>query len=218
MTRRSDITRRLLRFHPAVLILLLCTGTVFAQSRPDYGFDAVLRNHTPRFAVKSNILYAFAAFTPNLLFEFGTGARQTIELSGSYSWIGRTRAVSDHHRQRVHMIIRPEYRWWLCERYNGHFFGTHAIYARYNISGHTVPMLFRKENRYDGHAFGFGAAYGYNWAFARRWGLEFNIGLGYVYLDYDRYTCAKCDTDGRPGGKHYFGPTRAGITLMYHFK
>lgn len=177
-----------------------------------------VQSATPRFAVKTNVLYAAAAFTPNLAFEFGVGKKSTVEISGSYSWIGRTAAASDNHRQRVHAIVRPEYRWWLCERYNGHFFGVHAIYSRYNVSGYNVPLLFDKENRYDGHAYGAGAAYGYHWAFAKRWGVEFNIGLGYLYMDYDRYSCVKCDRDGTPGSKHYFGPTRAGITLVFMIK
>lgn len=177
-----------------------------------------IQSATPRFALKTNLLYTAATFTPNLAFEFGLGRRSTLELSGSYSWIGRTAPASEDHRQRVHMILRPEYRWWLCERYNGHFFGTHLIYSRYNVSGFNVPLLFDKEFRYDGHAFGAGVTYGYNWAFAKRWGAEFNIGLGYMYMDYDRYDCAKCDKDGEPGNKHYFGPTRMGVTLVFLLK
>lgn len=45
----------------------------------------------------------------------------------------------------------PEFRYWLCERYNGHFFGLHSGYVFYNISG--VRVLFQdkstKNHRYQ---------------------------------------------------------------------
>lgn len=182
--------------------------------------DIYLRSQSaaPRWAVKTNLLYAAAALTPNIAVERSIGRRETIELSGSYSWIGRTDAASDGHKQRMHMILRPEYRHWFCRRFEGHFLGAHAIYARYNVSGHDVPLLFKKEHRYDGYAYGAGLAYGYNLALGKQWGLEFNAGLGYMYMKHDKFSCAKCDTSGTQSTKHYFGPTRAGLTLTYHFR
>lgn len=172
----------------------------------------------PRFALKTNLLYTGVTLTPNLAFEFGVGDRSTVEFSGSYSWRGRKKDNVEDYKQSVHMILRPEYRYWLCERYNGHFFGVHATYGRYNISGYDIPMLFKKEHRYDGHLYGAGLTYGYQWAFAKRWGLEFNVGVGYWRLDYDKFDCETCGRDGVAQTKNYFGPTRAGITLTFLFK
>lgn len=173
---------------------------------------------SPRFAIKTNLLYGGAALTPNLGFEFGVGPKSTIELTGSYSWLGLTTPPSDNHKQLAHMIARPEYRWWFCERYNGHFLGLNLMYTRYNVSGINLPLLFEEENRYDGYGAGAGVTYGYDWGFGKRWNIEFFLGVGYMYMDYDKYTCVKCDRTGVNNNKHYVGPTRIGISLMYLFK
>lgn len=173
----------------------------------------------PRFAVKLNLLASGAMLTPNIAFEFATGSRSTVNLSGCYSWIGLSRDdVPRDHKQRLYMILGAEYRRWSYQPFNGSFFGAHAIYARYNVGGYRVPLLFEKGFRYDGYAIGAGISYGYNLALGSRWGAEFNIGLGYMYMDYDQYNSSLCDRVGTPRNKHYFGPTRAGITLTYLIK
>lgn len=172
----------------------------------------------PVFALKTNLLYAGAALTPNISVEFGVSRKSTVSLSGSYTWYGREKDKVEDYKQFVHMILMPEYRYWLCERFNGHFFGVHALYGRYNISGHDVPLLFDKENRYDGHAYGGGVSYGYHLPLDRRWGLEFNIGVGYAYMNYDKFNCSTCDRNAVKTTKHYFGPTRAGVTLVFLIK
>ena len=104
----------------------------------------------------------------------------------------------------------PEFRYWLCERYNGHFFGLHSGYVFYNISG--VRVLFQdkstKNHRYQG----------YSWILGKRWNIEATIGLGYIYSNYDKYECATCGKFKGSRNKHYFGPTKAGISLIYIIK
>ncbi len=34
-----------------------------------------------------------------------------------------------------HWMVQPEARYWLCEKFNGHFLGVHAHYADYNVGG-----------------------------------------------------------------------------------
>lgn len=185
----------------------------YSDYRPAGGFLSSA-TRLPKVAIKTNLLYAGLLFTPNLSVEVATAERQTFELSGSYLWWGRKNDASENHKQFTHWIIRPEYRWWLCRRFDGHYFGAHALYGRYFISGREIPLLFKKEYSYDGHAVGAGATYGYHWAIGRRVGLEFNIGLGYVYLWHDRGSCFNCDWQMEAKNKHYFGPTRAGINLV----
>lgn len=172
----------------------------------------------PLWGIKVNLLYGGVALTPNLAVEFGMGKKQTFEASGSYSWRGRKKAASDHHKQSAHWLVRAEYRRWFCERFNGHYLGAHLLYSRYYISNHNVPLLFDKAYSYDGHAYGAGVTYGYHLAIGKRWGLEFNIGAGYVYLKYDKGNCVKCYSDNEASNKHYFGPTRAGINLVFMVK
>lgn len=61
-------------------------------------------------------------------------------------------------------MVMPEFRYWLCERYNGHFFGLHSGYAFYNISGVRIPFQSKstKDHRYQGWATGLGLSYGYS--------------------------------------------------------
>lgn len=52
----------------------------------------------------------------------------------------------------------------------------------------------------------------------KRWNLEATIGLGYIYTQYDKYECATCGKFKGNKDKHYFGPTKAGISLIYIIK
>ncbi len=177
----------------------------------------VNQGRLPRFAIKTNLLYGLGTLTPNLSFEFGLKERTSLELGVSYNpW--NLKGSLESNKKLVHMIVKPEFRYWLCERFEGYFFGLHALYARYNIGTHEVPMLFEKEYRYDGHALGVGITYGYNWAFAKRWSAEFAVGLGAMWLNYDRYDCAACNRAHEPVKETYFGPTNAAISLAYMIK
>jgi hypothetical protein len=172
------------------------------------------RNPLPRFSLKMNLLYLASTLTPNLQFEFGLGRRTSLELSGSYNpW--RLKGSMESNRKLVHMVLKPEFRYWLGERFEGHHFGAHAIYARYNIGTYKIPLLFKKEYRYDGYAYGGGVSYGYRWAFAERWGVDFSLGVGVLGLHYDRYDCQACDRNGEPRKKIYFGPTNAAISVSF---
>jgi hypothetical protein len=172
----------------------------------------------PRFALKINLLYGIGTLTPNLMVEFGLGKRTSLEVGASYNpW--RLKGSFESNQKLVHMIIKPEFRYWLCERFNGHFFGVHALYGRYNISEHQVPLLFDKQYRYDGHAVGVGISYGYNWAFHKRWGAEFTIGAGAMWMKYDRFDdCRVCAYNSAQYTKWYFGPTNAAISLVFLIK
>ena len=68
-----------------------------------------------KWAVKSNLLYDATA-TINLGVEAALGPRVTLDISGNYNpWeFGDARWK--------HWLIQPEVRYWLCERFNGHFF------------------------------------------------------------------------------------------------
>ena len=102
------------------LAVCWCTGTVKAQD----------------IAVKTNLLY-WSSTTPNLSLEFGLGKRTTLDLTGAYNpWT----LNKDKNKKIKHWMVMPEFRYWLCERYNGHFFGLHSGYAFYNISGVRIPF------------------------------------------------------------------------------
>lgn len=163
-----------------------------------------------KWAVKSNLLYDVTT-TLNLGVEAGLGERVTLDVSGNYNpWkFGNVRWK--------HWLVQPEIRYWLCERFNGHFFGLHGHYAEYNVGGFHFNDVIR-HNRYQGHLYGAGISYGYQWLIGRRWNLEATIGVGYARLRDKKYPIAECGTAGAERGRNYWGPTKAGITIIYIIK
>lgn len=172
--------------------------------------------HAQDIAAKTNLLY-WAGTTPNLGFELGLGRHTTLELTGGYNpWTfdkGKNKKIK-------HWLVMPEFRYWLCERFNGHFFGVHSGYTYYNIGGVRIPFMGKdtKNHRYQGWATGVGLSYGYAWLLGKRWSIEATIGFGYAYADYDRYECATCGDFKGSKDKHYVGPTKAGVSLIYTIK
>ena len=164
-------------------------------------------------AIKTNLLEDAALLAPNLGLEFGLSRHFSIDVRGGINqW---SDIVSTTTKSMNHWVLSGELRGWLCEKFNGTFFGVYAHYADYNVGDWKVPLVFDKEFRFDGTAYGGGVSWGYHWMWAKRWGLEFNLGVGYSLLTYDKY-----DKTGKLGRfqKSYFGPSRAGITLVFLLK
>lgn len=167
-------------------------------------------------ALKTNALY-WATTTPNLSVELGLGKRTTLDLTGGYNPWTLDKASN---RKKKHWLVMPEFRYWLCERFSGHFFGIHSGYAFYNISNVRIPFSGKatKEHRYEGWATGAGISYGHSWIIGKRWNIEATLGVGYIYTKYDKYNCATCGKFNENRSKHYFGPTKAGISIVYMLK
>lgn len=173
--------------------------------------------------IKTNLLYD-ATSTINLGFEVGTGPKWSLDVSGNLNpW------TFDDNRKMKHWLVQPEMRYWLCERFNGHFFGLHAHGGQLNWGG-MLPFGFKngkmfglenpniRDNRYEGWLVGAGISYGYQWILGNHWNLEASLGVGYAYLDYDRFKCEKCGEKLGNGYKNYFGPTKAAISIIYIIK
>ncbi|MCC8088894.1 MAG: DUF3575 domain-containing protein [Rikenellaceae bacterium] len=191
-------------------VLLLIVSAVFTTlvygQRPGGDYESYL----PVFALKTNFLY-WATTTPNLAIEIGTGNKTTLDIVGTYNpW-----EFKDNKKMK-HWLVQPEFRWWLCERFNGHFFGAHGHYAEYNFGG--IRQFGMSHRRYEGNLYGGGISYGYQWVLGRRLNLEATIGVGYAHLRYKKYECGDCGEFLGREHKNYFGPTKAGITLVYFIK
>lgn len=166
-----------------------------------------------KIAVKTNALY-WATATPNLGVELGLGKRITLDIAAGYNPF----TFSDNRKWK-HYLIQPELRYWLCERFNGHFFGLHTGYMNYNVG--KIPLLYSKDaknHRYEGWMTGVGLSYGYQWMLGGRWNIEATLGLGYIHTSYTRYDPDKCgECDGKYT-RNYFAPTRAAISIIYLIK
>ncbi|MCC8063199.1 MAG: DUF3575 domain-containing protein [Rikenellaceae bacterium] len=166
-----------------------------------------------KLTVKTNLLY-WATATPNLEAEFGLGERTTLDVAFGYNPWTMDKKTNKKWR---HFLVQPEFRYWLCHRFQGHFFGVHAGYGQYNIGA--TRLLWHGDavrgSRYEGWAVGAGFSYGYSWILGRRWNLEATLGGGYAYSDYERYDCVKCGARRNKDTKHYFGITKAGVSIIF---
>ena len=194
----------------AVILFLAFAGTVSAQ----------------KVAVKTNSLYWLTA-TPNVGFEFAMAPRWTFEIAGGYNpWT----LDKDANVKAKHFLVTPEVRYWFCESFQGHFLGINANYTQFNVSGILIPEVFYKEEsngyildnlqhaRSQGWAVGAGITYGYAWPIARRWNMEFTLGLGWWYTEYDRFESRKCGLFQDSVARHAFGPTDLGLSFIYMIK
>ena len=160
-----------------------------------------------------------ALLSPNLGVEVGLAPKWSLDVRAELN------AWSVNGHKWKHWFVQPEARYWLCQRFAGHFFGVHAIGGQYNFGGlkNNVSWLGSdfsalSDSRYQGWFVGAGVAYGYAWILGRHWNLEAEIGFGYAYTRYDRYRCAGCGRKVESDkSHHYVGPTKAAVNLVYLF-
>ncbi len=165
-------------------------------------------------AVKSNIL-GDAVVIPNIGVEVGISPKFTIDVPFYYNpW-----KYSDTKQYKL-MLVQPEVRYWLCDKFNGHFFGINGMIGVYNVMGIKPPFALwkdMKDYRYKGEFYGGGISYGYQFVLGHHWNIEANIGVGYAYVKYKKYPCENCGEMIEKSHKNYFGPTKAAISLVYLF-
>lgn len=165
--------------------------------------------------IKTNLSY-WATTTPNLGLEFALDKKSTLEINGGLNLF----KFSDN-RQFKHWLVQPEFRWWLCEAFNGHFIGAHMHGAQFNVSGWDIPIgrldIF-KDRRYEGFLYGGGLSYGYQWVLSNRWNCEFNIGAGYARIHYDEYECKDCGPKLNDSNRNYWGITKLELSILYLIK
>lgn len=177
---------------------------------------SLLTANAQKVALKTNLLYD-ATTTPNLGAELAMGKKSTLQLFyGLNPW----QFASDRTKQLRHWLLMPEYRYWTCQKFNGHFFGIHALGGQYNVGGIDLPNPVFKdldEKRYEGWYAGGGLTYGYQWLLSRHWNLEASVGVGYIRFHYKEFPCTECGALIQENNKNYFGPTKLALSLMYCF-
>ena len=126
-----------------------------------------------KIVLKTNLLYGGLALNPDLGLEIGLSRNTTLNVSTSYNWFN-LEGASTSNNNLAPSIAHPEFRYFLCERFNGHFFGLRAVASMCNIGGHELPLLFEKGHRnyrYEGLAYRAGFFYGYQLPLTNRWNL-----------------------------------------------
>ena len=205
-------------------------------------FLICLNGYGQNVGIKSNLLYD-ATSTINLGVEFALSDKLTLDISGNFNpWAFSQKIITtsgllrfEHDAIIKHWMIQPEVRWWLCEKFNGHFFGAHLHSGQFNVGGLTflpegwgdgwedADGVFHKggiqNNRFEGWFAGVGVSYGYHWILSNRLSLEFTLGVGYAYMKYDKYLNYSSEKnppkDANKFMMNYFGLTKAGISIIY---
>ena len=191
--------------------LLLAAGFLLAFGTSLNAQIQRTETYLPHFAVKTNAVF-WATTTPNLGIEFALAKKVTLDISGNYNpWKFK------NDRQIKHWLVQPELRYWLCERFNGSFFGLHGFYG--DVDASNLNIFGLDHYRFDGHFYGGGISYGYQWILSKHWSMEATVGVGYARFDYDKYAPAN---EGGEKIRHetwdYIGPTKLGLSFIYVFK
>lgn len=195
--------QRVHRFLLGFALILATTFTVRAQN----------------VALKTNLLYDASA-TINLGLEFGLSQQWTLDVSGNYNPF-----TFNHNKKWKHWLVQPEFRYWFCDKFSGHFLGFHLLGGEYNVGNFNPGFKMFNSNfknirysRYEGWFMGAGIAYGYTWVLGKHWNFEAEIGFGYAFSRYDKYECGHCGKKiASAKNHHYVGPTKAAINLVYVF-
>ena len=76
-----------------------------------------------------------AVAIPNLGVEVGLSKKLTVDIPFYYNpW-----KYSDNKMLKL-VMVQPELRYWLCDKFNGHFFGFHLMGGAYNTTGIDLPV------------------------------------------------------------------------------
>ena len=173
----------------------------------------------PKAALKTNLIYDATA-TINLGVEFALAPKMTMDISGDlHPW------VLPNGWRLTHYLVQPELRFWLKERFQGHFFAVNVLGATYNagnirnnfhIMGRDMSALGRY--RLEGVAYGAGLGYGYAVRVAKHLNIEMEIGLGYIGAEFDAYRLGEKESlYAQNSTAQYFGPTKGALNIVYIF-
>ena len=172
----------------------------FVQQK-DMGYVPWIGNDT-ELSLRANLL-RWATLTPDLGVEWRICPSWGIAVNSSWtSW-----SWSDKDRRYALWEVAPEVRYYMGEKkawYLGAMFKTGQF--NYKLS----------ETGKQGDLMGGGITAGYQLRLNKALALDFNLGLGYLNADYEKYEVI----DGvrvRRGNetKDWWGPTNAGVTLVW---
>ena len=153
-------------------------------------------------SLRANLL-RWATLTPDLGLEWRICPSWGIAVNGSWtSW-----SWNDKDRRYALWEVAPEIRYYMGEKkawYLGAMFK--AGQFNYKLS----------ETGKQGDLMGGGITAGYQLRLNKALDLDFNLGLGYLNADYEKYEVIDGVRVRRGNGtKHWYGPINAGVTLVW---
>ena len=169
-------------------------------------------------AVKTNLLY-WAATTPNIGIDIAVGKHSTIGMTANYNpWTLGT----DNKIQ--HWFLRPEYRYWVTEKYTRLYFGVHAIGGEFEVGGFKFPFIGNRiltglpTHYYKGSFVGAGISIGYQFYVSPHWNIELSAGAGLARLSYHAEPVNGPKAASYTNRKRILPiPTELGVSFVYLF-
>lgn len=168
------------------------------------------------FAIKTDIP-GWATASLNIEPEVRLAPRHTLALGISYNAWDMNKRTNMKWR---HIFVQPEYRYWFCSAFHGHFLGIHAAYMHYNIGGlrNSLNIPFARhlnDYRYQGDLASIGIGYGYHWIITNYFSIEAEIGLGAAWTAADYYYCETCGEYIGTKKGWFFTPTKLSVSLVW---
>lgn len=163
---------------------------------------AVKDKETYTLALRANLL-RWATLTPDIGIEWRINGDWGIQVNGSWtSW-----SWNDKDRRYALWEVSPEVRYYIGKEKRG-YVGAMYKAGQFNYKLSTVGK--------QGDLMGGGIVGGYQLKLNNALSLDFNLGIGCVHADYEKYEVI----DGvrvRQGKetKNWWGPTSAGVTLVW---
>lgn len=154
-------------------------------------------------SLRANLL-RWATLTPDLGLEWRISRDWSVSVNGSWiSW-----SWNDKNRRYALWEVAPEVRYYIGKEKRGY------LGAMYKAGSFNYKL---SETGKQGDLMGGGITGGYQLRLNKALALDFNLGLGCIHADYDKYTVI----DGvrvKQGkeSKNWWGPVNAGVTLMWN--
>ena len=155
------------------------------------------------FSLRANLL-RWATLTPDLGLEWRICPSWGIAVNGSWtSW-----SWNDKDRRYALWEVAPELRYYIGSEKRGY------IGAMYKAGQFNYKL---SETGRQGDLMGGGIVGGYQLKLNNALSLDFNLGIGYIHADYDKYVVIN-GVRVRRGSetKNWWGPVSAGVTLVWN--
>ena len=174
------------------------------------------------------------AFKTNLLYDLVTWANYSVEvpigkyfsalLYHQFPW-WRWGKGNNQYCMRF-LSLGAEARWWVKpnprpqmgrfvqrDRLMGHFLGVYAESGKWDFE-------WGRKICHQGEHWSAGISYGYSMPLGRRLNMELSLSAGYASIPYRKFTPSKdyeilWRNPEKVGSWHYFGPTKAQVSLVY---
>lgn len=161
------------------------------------------------FALKSNMLYD-AVTAVNYALEVPVGEDFSVQFQEYTPWW-----VTKSNRQCLQFLsLGAELRWWFKsdETLQGHFVGA-------NVWSGNGDLQWDRKGCYQFEFWSAGLSYGYSMPVSKWANLEFSISAGYARIPYQHYIPTDdweilIKDKNKAGTLHYFGPTKAEVSLV----